>query len=120
MIGTYRDAEVRQSPELGKLIGDLIREGRTVSIAGLSQAEVGEFIERRSAKKADDKLISDLYQATNGNPLFVEGVVRLLAVEGKLGRTGFDGKGFKILTECGNRSGGSWLRFRKRRTRCCR
>ena len=52
MIGTYRDAEVRQSPELGKLIGDLIREGRTVSIPGLSQSEVGEFIERSSAKKA--------------------------------------------------------------------
>jgi hypothetical protein len=53
MIGTYRDAEVRQSPKLGKLIGDLIREGRTVSIAGLSQAEVGEFIELSSAKNAE-------------------------------------------------------------------
>ena len=96
IIGTYRDAEVRQSPELGKLIGDLIREGQTVSIAGLSQAEVGAFIERGSAKKADDKLVSDLYHATNGNPLFVDGVVRLLAAEGKLERTGFDSSAFKI------------------------
>ena len=96
MIGTYRDAEVRQSPELGKLIGDLIREGRTVSIVGFSQAEVGEFIERSSTKKADDKLVSDLYHATNGNPLFVDGVVRLLAAEGKLARTGLDGGAFKI------------------------
>jgi tetratricopeptide (TPR) repeat protein len=96
MIGTYRDAEVRQSPELGKLIGDLIREGRTVSVGGLSQAEVGEFIERGSAKKADDKLVTDLYHATDGNPLFVDGVVRLLAAEGKLEQTGFDGSAFKI------------------------
>ena len=96
IIGTYRDAEVRQSPELGKLIGDLIREGRPVSVAGLSQAEVGEFIERSSAKRADDKLISDLYHATDGNPLFVDGVVRLLAAEGKLERTGVDGSAFKI------------------------
>jgi tetratricopeptide (TPR) repeat protein len=96
IIGTYRDVEVRQSPELGKLIGDLIREGRTVSIAGLSQAEVGEFIERSSAKKADDKLVADLYHATDGNPLFVDGVVRLLAAEGKLERSGFDGSAFKI------------------------
>jgi predicted ATPase len=95
MIGTYRDAEVRQSPELGKLVGDLIREGRTVSIAGLSQAEVGAFIERSAAKKADDKLVADLYHATDGNPLFVDGVVRLLAAEGKLAR-GFDGAAFKI------------------------
>jgi len=96
IVGTFRDAEVRQSPELGKLIGDLTREGQTVSIAGLSQAEVGEFIERGSAKKADDKLISDLYHATDGNPLFVDGVVRLLAAEGKLERTGVDGSAFKI------------------------
>ena len=96
VVGTYRDTEVRQSPELGKLIGDLIREGRTVSIAGLSQAEVGEFIERSSAKKATDKLVADLYHATDGNPLFVDGVVRLPAAEGKLERTGFDGAAFKI------------------------
>ncbi len=96
IVGTYRDAEVRQSPELGKLIGDLIREGRPVSIGGLSQAEVGEFIERSSAKKADDKLVADLYHATDGNPLFVDGVVRLLAAEGKSARTGFDGAAFKI------------------------
>ena len=96
ILGTYRDVEVRQSPELGKLIGDLIREGRTVSISGLSQAEVGEFIELSSVKKADDKLVADLYQATDGNPLFVDGVVRLLAAEGTLARTGFDGSAFKI------------------------
>jgi predicted ATPase len=96
ILGTYRDAEVRQSPELGKLIGDLIREGRTVLITGLSQAEVGEFIERSAAKKADDKLVADLYHATDGNPLFVDGVVRLLAAEGKLERTGFDGAAFTI------------------------
>src|SRR5580698_9421994 len=96
IVGTFRDAEVRQSPELGKLIGDLIREGRTVSVGGLSQAEVGEFIERGSAKKADDKLVTDLYHATDGNPLFVDGVVRLLAAEGKLERTGFDGSAVKI------------------------
>ena len=96
IVGTYREAEVRQSPELGKLIGDLIREGRTTSITGLSKVEVAEFIERSSARKADDKLVADLYRATDGNPLFVDGVVRLLASEGKLERTGFDPGAFKI------------------------
>ena len=120
MIGTYRDAEVRQSPELGKLIGDLIREGRTVSVGGLSQAEVGEFVERSSAKKADDKLVADLYRATDGNPLFVDGVVRLLAAEGKLARTGFDGAAFKIPDGVRESIRRRWPRFRTKRTRCCR
>ena len=120
IVGTYRDAEVRQSPELGKLIGDLIREGRTVSVAGLSQVEVGEFIELSAAKKADEKLVADLYQATGGNPLFVDGVVRLLAAEGKLERTGPTVAHSRFLTECGNRSGGGCRRFRTKPGRCCR
>jgi tetratricopeptide (TPR) repeat protein len=97
IVGTYRDAEVRQSPELGRLIGDLIREGRTVPLAGLSQGEVGEFLERSAGHETDDKLITDLYYATDGNPLFVDGVVRLLIAEGKFARAGAAGRDrFKI------------------------
>ena len=84
MLCTYRDAEVRHSPELGKLVGDLIREGWTVPLGGLSQVEVGQFVERSSGKKAEDKLVADLHQATDGNPLFVDGVVRLLIAEGNI------------------------------------
>jgi tetratricopeptide (TPR) repeat protein len=96
MLGTYRNAEVRQSPELGKLIGDLNREGRPVPIAGLSEAEVGQFVERSSGQKPDDKLVADLYRATDGNPLFVDGVVRLLIAERKLGKATRSRNAFKI------------------------
>ena len=96
MVGTYRDTEVRQSQELSKLIGDLTREGHSIPIAGLSHAEVGEFIESSSGKKADDKLVADLYQATDGNPLFVDGVVRLLVAEGKVERARLNGSAFRI------------------------
>ena len=95
LVGTYRDTEVRQSPELTRLIGDLSREGYSIPIAGLSEAEVGEFVAGSSGKTADEKLVSGLYQATDGNPLFVDGVVRLLAAEGKLDGTGV-GDTFKI------------------------
>jgi predicted ATPase len=96
MVGTYRDTEVRQSQELSKLIGDMNREGYSIPIAGLSQAEVGEFVESSAGKKADDKLVADLYQATDGNPLFVDGVVRLLVAEGKLGRARLHSSAFSI------------------------
>jgi tetratricopeptide (TPR) repeat protein len=95
LVGTYRDTEVRQSPELTRLIGDLSREGHSIPIVGLSQAEVREFLASSSGKKADEKLVSGLYEATDGNPLFVDGVVRLLAAEGKLDGTGA-GDAFKI------------------------
>jgi tetratricopeptide (TPR) repeat protein len=88
IIGTYRDAEIRQSPELGRLVGDLIREGLTIPLAGLNQAEVGQFIEHSSGHKAQEALVADLYKATSGSPLFVEGVVRLLIAEGSIGSSG--------------------------------
>ena len=43
LLGTYRDTEVRQSPALTRLIGELSREGHSIPIGGLSEAEVGEF-----------------------------------------------------------------------------
>src|SRR5215469_15221463 len=95
LVGTYRNTEVRQSQELRRLIGDLSREGHSLLIPGLSEAEVGEFVASSSGKEADEKLVSGLYQATDGNPLFVDGVVRLLASEGKLNGKGA-GDAFKI------------------------
>ncbi len=96
MVSTYRDTEVRQSPELSKLIGDLCRAGHSIPLAGLSQAEVGEFVESSSGEKADGKLVESLFQATDGNPLFVDGVVRLLIAEGRVDRAGPDGIAFKL------------------------
>jgi tetratricopeptide (TPR) repeat protein len=95
MVGTYRDTEVRQSQELARLIGDLSREGHSLPIVGLSQAEVEEFVANRSGRKVDERLIANLYEATDGHPLFVEGVVRLLAAEGRLDRA-VAGDAFKI------------------------
>jgi tetratricopeptide (TPR) repeat protein len=96
LVGTYRDTEVRQSQELTRMIGDLSREGHSLPIVGLSEAEVGEFVASSAGKKADDKLVADLYQATDGNPLFVDGVVRLLVAEGKLDRARLDSSAFNI------------------------
>ncbi len=83
IIGTYRDAEVKRSPQLGKLVGDLIREGRSLSLTGLSKAEVGDFIASRTGRAAAEKLVADLYRATDGNALYVEGVGAVARVGGK-------------------------------------
>jgi hypothetical protein len=95
LVGTYRDTEVRQSQELSRLIGDLSREGHSLPVVGLSDAEVGELVASNSGRKADEKLVADLYQATDGNPLFVDGVVRLLVAEGRIDRA-VVGDAFKI------------------------
>lgn len=85
MVGTYRDVEVRCSPALSKLIGDLNREARPIPLAGLSRAEVAELVEVRSGRTPAETLVSRLYAATDGNPLFVDGIVRILIADGEEG-----------------------------------
>ena len=68
LVGIYRDAEVRTIGQLIRLIGNLSREGHSLPILGLSEAEVGEFVAINSGKKANGKLRTDFHQATDGNP----------------------------------------------------
>ena len=79
-----------------KLVGDLDREGRSILIPGLSEVETGEFVESNVGKRADRKLVADLYHATDGNPLFVDGVLRLLVAAGRVNIARVDANAFKI------------------------
>jgi predicted ATPase len=96
LLGTYRDAEVKSSSEVGKFIGELGREGSTLPLGGLSQAEIAELVEAKAGSRADDGLVERLYEATDGNPLFVDGVVQLMLADGSIDRTREYDQGFKI------------------------
>lgn len=85
LMGTYREAEIAASPSLQELIGELVHEGHQIPLRGLSEAEVSELVEIHAGRSPDSKLIARLHHATNGNPLFVEGVARMLSSEGSLG-----------------------------------
>jgi eukaryotic-like serine/threonine-protein kinase len=78
IIATYRDTEVRRSPALAKLIGELGREGKQLLLTGLSEAEVARFVAEHSRESPTPELTSMLHRATAGNPFFLDGIVRLL------------------------------------------
>jgi len=103
MIGAYRDGEVRQSPPLSHLIGDLIREGHQIPLGGLTETEVQRLVRDRAGSVGGEKLAIELHRATGGNPLFLDGVVRMMLADGKetseLRRTAF-----KLPMECAKRS----------------
>ena len=83
VLGTYRDAEVRSSADLQRLIGDLSREALSIPLGGLGKRELAQLVESRTGRPADEGFVETLYQATDGNPLFVDGVVRLMIAEGE-------------------------------------
>src|SRR5208282_1964246 len=57
MVATYRDLEVRRSPELSKLIGELSREARMIPVGGLSESEVTKLVEFRAGQMPDQLLV---------------------------------------------------------------
>ena len=86
VMGTYRDMELSRQHPLAEALGELTRERlfQRVLLRGLSQEDVGRFIEMTSGNSARRALVEAVHTQTEGNPLFVTEVVRLLVQEGDL------------------------------------
>jgi DNA-binding CsgD family transcriptional regulator/tetratricopeptide (TPR) repeat protein len=87
ILGTYRDVEVRRGHPLQQTLGDLTRERlfERVTLRGFEKDEVEKYVDTASNSKASMELVDDVYDRTDGNPLFVSEVVRLLNDEGDFG-----------------------------------
>ena len=96
MIATYRDAEVWRSSDLSKQIGEISREARSIPMSGLSETEVKGFVQLGSRLTPDAMLVAKLCATTNGNPLFLDGIVRILIAEGAVDSAGAPGRSFRI------------------------
>ncbi len=97
IVGTHRDAEVRRSPYLSEVIAEILRHGHAVPLAGLDQHEVTLIVEHRAQRLPSAAFASELHRVTAGNPLFVDGIVRVLLAERNLGTSDrIDLRGFKL------------------------
>lgn len=90
LIGTYRDVEVSRRHPLSQTLGNLIREEGflRVQLAGLSQSDVVELIQSTTKLRPAPPLMETIHRRTEGNPLFVSEVVRILDVETLVGGRG--------------------------------
>ncbi|MGA9722126.1 MAG: AAA family ATPase, partial [Candidatus Binatus sp.] len=97
IVGTYRDAEVRRSTYLAESISEIVRHGHPMPLAGMAENEVAQMIEHRAERSPSATFASELHRVTAGNPLFVDGVIRVLLAERKLGMAEhLDLSGFKL------------------------
>ena len=92
LVGTYRDMELSRSHPLAQTLGELTRESASggfqrVLLRGLSQEDVGRFIELVSGVTPPQGMVEAVHRQTEGNPLFVTEVVRLLVQEGEMTHT---------------------------------
>ena len=89
LVGTYRDVDVSRGDPLAQTLGELARQSASggferVLLRGMTEEDVSRFIEVETGLKAPAPLVSDVHTRTEGNPLFVTEVVRLLVQEGEL------------------------------------
>lgn len=86
IVGTHRTGMAGGHP-LDTMLASLqlALGAETIALSGLDEAEVARFIELSIGTRAAEPLLAAVYRQTEGNPLFVREVVRLLASEGRLG-----------------------------------
>ncbi|MBJ7520236.1 MAG: AAA family ATPase [Solirubrobacteraceae bacterium] len=79
LVGTYREAEVRERPETAELLGALTGDARRVTLTGLDADAVGALVHRLADDEVNPARVAEIARVTEGNPLFVDEMVRLWA-----------------------------------------
>ena len=86
IIGAYRDLDPTLADPLKTTVTELAREPvtRSLALAGLAATDVVRFIELAAPGAPAAELGPSLHAETEGNPLFVGEIMRLLATEQRL------------------------------------
>lgn len=79
-LGTYRDTELADGHPLAEFAAGMRREGMLtrVDVGGLAEGEVGELVTALGAEPPSPSFLAALHGETEGNPFFIEEVVRHL------------------------------------------
>src|SRR3954468_7265076 len=87
-IATHREGAECHSADVAAALADLGRAARRLVLCGLSREEVLELAAAQAPDPPPPPLVDRLHVLTEGNPLFVDEVIRLLAAEGALAEPG--------------------------------
>jgi predicted ATPase len=89
-VAAFRDTELTREHPLTATVGELLRHRVTLRLPliGLTEPDVATFIVLTTGVAPPMTLAATIHADTDGNPLFVGEVVRLLAAEGRLERPG--------------------------------
>jgi DNA-binding SARP family transcriptional activator len=79
VVGAYRDVDPTMGEPLSTAVSELVREPVTtrVELGGLAASEVAEYL-TRSCDGSAGSVVEEIYARTEGNPLFLAELTRLL------------------------------------------
>jgi tetratricopeptide (TPR) repeat protein len=81
VVGTFRDADARLLPEVETLLAQIEREGERLQLRRFKETEVARFIGSMSATAPDQYTVDAILRITEGTPLYVNEVVRLVVAQ---------------------------------------
>jgi DNA-binding SARP family transcriptional activator len=85
LLAAYRDPELHPGDPIAVALTGLARHATTrIVLHGLARPHVAAFIEASGSIQPHQSLVAAIADETEGNPLFVGEIVRLLAAEGRL------------------------------------
>jgi DNA-binding SARP family transcriptional activator len=86
LIAAYRDTEAGPGQQLEPVLADLMREPitRLIPLTGLDRRDVAVVVAASAGRAPPKGVIVEIHARTEGNPLFVGEMVRLLEAEGRL------------------------------------
>jgi DNA-binding SARP family transcriptional activator len=90
LVCAFRDVDPTVREPLVSALAELVREPHTtqIELAGLSDADVAEYIELSTGVDPAPRLVAAIHAETEGSPLFVAETVRLLDAEGQISEAG--------------------------------
>ena len=93
VVAAYRDVDPTPRDPLAAALGELRREPTThrIALEGLAEPAVAEYVEVAAGRAPAEALVAAIHAETEGNPLFVGEVVRLLAAEDRLDADDIEG-----------------------------
>jgi predicted ATPase len=88
LVGCYRDVDVSIQHPLSNVMAQLSKEPgfHRLVLRGVSEGDVARFIEQETGGEVPPKAVEVIFGLTDGNPLFLLEVVKLLSERGELGK----------------------------------
>jgi DNA-binding SARP family transcriptional activator len=99
IVATYREPELEPDDPTSPILADVSRHAQSrITLRGLGEHEVASYIEQTAREAPSTMLSAAIAAETDGNPLFVGEIVRLLAADGSLPRP-LDGTWRPVIPE---------------------
>ncbi len=86
VVGAYRDVALERTNPVNHLVASLTatNQVKSIPLPRLSRVMVGQMLEALLGDTVSDDFLDSIYGATEGNPLFVEEVIKGLATDGQI------------------------------------